>query len=61
MPDASPEISSRVISANSRGVKSSLSAAVTLDDANQALNDMLFTGGRLNSALLGGSGAAGGP
>lgn len=31
---------------------------VTLDDVNRALDDMLFAGGRLNSALLGGSGAA---
>jgi ATP-dependent Clp protease adapter protein ClpS len=34
-------------------------SAVTLGDANQALDDMLFTGGRLNSALLGGQGAVG--
>jgi hypothetical protein len=33
--------------------------AVTLGDANQALDDMLFTGGRLDGALLGGRGAAG--
>jgi hypothetical protein len=33
--------------------------AVTLGDANQALDDMLFTSGRLDSALLGGQGAAG--